>query len=326
MSGAPLDRLRRAGEHAGLTAPARRLAVTPRPLAVRLPRPVGFPLTVPTRPNSLPHEPAERRLGVDYDTAWARRYPARVARLALVEAVTRPLVRAVADPEVDGLDRIEHLEGPVVFASNHASHLDTPILLSCIPERWRNRLVVAGAADYFFDTRLKAATFALTLGAVPVERRRINRRSADQLTRLLEAGWSVLIFPEGGRSPDGWGQAHRAGAVWPAARAGVPVVPVHLQGSGRILPRGSTRPRPGRTRVTFGRPLRGSEPRELAARTEAAIAALADEATTDWWSARRRAARGATPPLTGPGAAAAWRRAWTLGPASQSGRKRTWPD
>ncbi|MGI8492192.1 MAG: lysophospholipid acyltransferase family protein, partial [Acidimicrobiales bacterium] len=182
-------------------------------------------------------------LGVDYDTDWARRYPARLARVLITEGLTRPVMHALADPKVEGLDRLAHLTPrdaiapPVIFAANHASHLDTPLLLSVIPEPWRHRTVVAAGADYFFDTKLKAAAFALAINAIPIERVRVSRASANRAESLLRQGWSLLIYPEGGRSPDGWGQSHRAGAAWLAVRTGLPVVPIHLEGTGRIPPR-----------------------------------------------------------------------------------------
>lgn len=262
---------------------------------------------------------------MDYDSEWARRYPARFARVLVQELVSRPLVRAVAAPSVEGLDRIAHLDEPVIFAANHASHVDAPLILSVVPERWRHRMFVAGAADYFFDTRVKAAAFAFLLNAVPIERQRVSRESVNRVASLLSEGWSLLIFPEGGRSPDGWAQSHSAGAAWLGARTGRPVVPVYVAGTRDILPKGGNMIRPGRTKVTFGSPLRvppggsSSEARELAGRLEAAVAALADEQTTDWWTARRRAASGTTPALTGP-AAGAWRRTWALGPSAQRGR------
>jgi 1-acyl-sn-glycerol-3-phosphate acyltransferase len=141
----------------------------------------------------------------------------------------------------------------------------------------------------------------------------------------------MLIFPEGGRSPDGWGQSHKAGAAWMAERTGRPIVPVHVEGTRRVWAKGSSRIRPGRTKVTFGRPLlpaAGTDPRQLAVELEAAIAALADEVTTDWYTARRRAAAGTTPSLTGPDAPA-WRRAWALGDPGAVDRRRRraerWP-
>src|SRR5262249_17618538 len=158
---------------------------------------------------------------------------------------------------------------------------------------WRHRLLVAGAADYFFDTRIKAMTFAFLLNAVPIERQRVSRDSANRVAALLNEGWSLIIFPEGGRSPDGWGQPHRAGTAWLAVRTGRPVVPVHIEGTRPWPARGRPRLKAGTTHVTFGRPLRagaGDDPRLLAADLERAVAALADEQTTDWWTATKRAA------------------------------------
>lgn len=262
---------------------------------------------------------------MEYDTEWARRYPARFGRVLVSELVARPVIHLLAAPRVDGLDRVAHLDEPVIFAANHASHFDAPLLLSVIPERWRHHMFVAGAADYFFDSRFKAVSFAFLINAVPIERHRVSRDSANRVAALLAAGWSLLIFPEGGRSPDGWGQPHRAGAAWLGVRTGRPIVPVHVEGTRRMLAKGSTRVRPGVTSVTFGRPLRptqGGDPRLLAADLEAAIAALADEQTTDWWTARKRAARRTTPSLTGP-EGGAWRRAWALGERNPATRGRS---
>lgn len=266
---------------------------------------------------------------MDYDTEWARSPIARSARTALQDLVATPAVRILASPTVVGLDRIAHLDEPVIFAANHASHLDAPLLVSVIPARWRRDLFVAGAADYFFDTRLKATTFAFLLNAVPIERQRVSRTSVNRLAELLSEGWSMLVFPEGGRSPDGWGQHHTAGAAWLAVRTGLPIVPVYVEGTRRILAKGSRRLRPGSTKVNFGRPLRpdpSGDTRALAAGLESAIAALADEIGTDWYTARRRAASRTTPALTGPDAAA-WRRAWALGNGPERRRRAgdRWP-
>ncbi len=322
-------RYRQPGRSGGIE-PRRRLPVSPDGLKstvaavrrkVRVPE--GFPFASPAWPGTIEAPPVERTLGVDYDTEWAREPAARLGRALIQEVVAAPAVRVMTSPQVRGLDRISHLDEPVIFAANHASHLDAPLLVSVVPERWRRELFVAGAADYFFDTRFKAATFALLLNAVPIERHRVSRSSANRVSELLADGWSMLIFPEGGRSPDGWGQAHRAGAAWMAARTGRPIVPVHVEGTGRILAKGSRKIRPGRTTVTFGRPLRpvaGTDPRVLAVDLEQAIAALADEVGSDWYTARRRAAAGTTPTLTGPDASE-WRRAWALGARSGAGRR-----
>jgi 1-acyl-sn-glycerol-3-phosphate acyltransferase len=292
-----------------------------------LPRP-KFPVSAPTWPGSVPRPPVEKKLGANYDTEWARdNAAARVARRVLQEGVLRPIVSLLASPVVQGEDRIAGLEGPAIFAANHLSHLDAPLVLSTIPERFRRRVIVAGAADYFFDKPLKAAWSALAMGAIPIERTKVGRRSADLAASVLEDGWNLVIFPEGGRSPDGWGQEFRGGAAYLAIRCGVPVVPMHLEGTRRVLRKGATVPTPSTVHVTFGAamwPAEGEDSRRFAARLEREVATLADERATDWWTARRRAAAGTSLELRGPDIGA-WRRTWALGEHRRRKTETRWP-
>jgi 1-acyl-sn-glycerol-3-phosphate acyltransferase len=289
-----------------------------------------FPFRAPTVPRGVQPLPDPNPIGADYDTDWARSPVARVARGALVEGVMRPLSAALASPTRRGLDRISDIDGPVVFVANHHSHVDTPLLLTSIPDRWRHKIVVGAAADYFFGTRVSSALSALVIGAIPIERTKVGRKSADLARSLIDEGWSLLIFPEGGRSPDGWGQPFRGGAAYIAMRCDVPVIPIHVEGSGRILRKGKSRPTRSAVTITFGAPLRPLEKedaRKFAARIEREVAVLADEVATDWWQARRNAYAGTTPSLAGPGVGA-WRRAWALGAKDKKVRraKRRWPE
>jgi len=291
-------------------------------------RSLGFPWTSPTWPGSVERPPVEKSLGSDFDTDWARSPAARVARALLLDGVVKPAVDAIASPEVTGTDRLEGLEGPVIFAANHASHLDTPLLLTSLPDRFRHRAVVAAAADYFFDRRVKALGSALVISAIPIDRTAVSRRSLDRATALLEDGWNLVIFPEGGRTPDGWAHEFRAGAAFLATRNQVPVVPVHLEGSRRVLRKGGGGLHRSTTHVTFGSPIRPqgelADTRALSAAIERAVAVLADEQATDWWAARRRSASGETPALRGP-EATAWRRSWTLGESRRTESGTRWP-
>ncbi len=298
-----------------------------------LARRASFPLRRPPIPHSVEPIRETPTTGQHYDTEWARHPVSRAARAALVETVVRPVIAGLARPTRTGLDRLDTLDhldaGPVIFAANHHSHVDTPLLVTSIPLRWRSELVVGAAADYFFRTRVTAAASALVIGAIPIERAKIGRRSADLAADLLDDGWSLLIYPEGGRSKDGWGQPFRGGAAYLAVRCGVPVVPVHVSGSHRILRKGKRLPRPSATTVNFGSPLLadpGESSRAFAARIEQAVAALGDETATDWWQARRRAHRGDTPSMTGP-KAATWRRSWAHGATARARRRQpSWPD
>lgn len=294
---------------------------TLRDVIVKALRPPSWPGTV--------ERPARRRnIGLDYDTTWTRTPTARAARSIALDGVAVPLLRAVATPTIFGADVLDNLLGPVIFAANHTSHLDTTLILSSLPSTVRRKTVVAAAADYFFDRSWKAAASSLLLGAIPVERSRVNRQSADIAATLIDDGWNLVIFPEGGRSPDGWGQEFRGGAAYLAKRCGVPVIPIHLEGVRAIFPKGSTKIRPGRTTIRFGSPMfpkagsgteREEDARRFALRVEHAVAVLADEAESDWWSARQRAAAGTTPAFRGP-EVATWRRAWSLPPGRRHDR------
>jgi 1-acyl-sn-glycerol-3-phosphate acyltransferase len=128
----------------------------------------GFPYRAPAMPGNAEPLEVESELGVNYDTEWARGPGARVTRRAIQAAVLTPTLRALTAPDIRGLDRLEALSGPVIFVANHHSHLDTGLLLSSLPYRFRKRAIVAAAADYFFDKRVKATVSALVLNAVPI--------------------------------------------------------------------------------------------------------------------------------------------------------------
>jgi 1-acyl-sn-glycerol-3-phosphate acyltransferase len=247
-----------------------------------------------------------------FRTEWSRSRPARVAREVAQRGGLEPLFRSQVRARVEGLDVLERVRGPVIFVANHASHLDTPLILLSLPDAWRRRTAVAAAADYFFDTWWRAVGSALVFNTFPIERR--GGTLATTPGEVLAAGWSLVIFPEGTRSKDGWVGRFRHGAAWLAVEHGVPVVPVAHRGTFAAMPRGQGWPSRGRRQVTirFGEPLRpgGDEPvREFATRIRDGVARLVDEEGSTWWEAARRSARSETPDPAGP-SVAQWRRVW----------------
>ncbi len=270
--------------------------------------------------------------GVHYDTEWAHQPAAKFVRRLAVLGFFKPAVRYYAHPRVIGLDRLKDVEGPVIFAANHHSHADTSVLLATLPPKLRDDLAIAAGADYFFPNKVSGALSALFIGAIPIERTRLSKLSISNSLDVLKKGRNLLIFPEGGRSPDGWQQKHRPGAAFLAKRGKTPVVPVYLSGTGTILPKGKNWPTKARCAVVFGSPLRTSDdedPREFATRIEKRIAELADEFSSGWWQSRKNAYQETTPGGEGPDAGA-WRRRWALGPKPSQRRKpvgqQRWPE
>ncbi len=261
-----------------------------------------------------------------FRTEWARRAPGRAAREVAQKAGLEPVFRSQVRTQVEGLDVLERVTGPVIFVGNHASHLDTPLVLLSLPDEWRRRTAVAAAADYFFDTWWRAVGSALLFNTFPIERR--SGSMSDTPGDVLAAGWSLLIFPEGTRSADGWVGRFRMGAAYLACEHGVPVVPVAHRGTFAAMPRGQGWPSPGRRLLTirFGEPLvpsPGETPRSMAPRIRDAVAALLDEDSSTWWEARKRTATRETPDPSGPDVAP-WRRVWeqTASPDTDPARSR----
>ncbi len=264
----------------------------------------------------------------EFPTEWARSRPARMVREVALRGGLSPLVRRETTVEVDGLDIFDDLEGPVILVANHTSHLDTALLLTTLPVKWQRKITVGAAADYFFDAWWRAIGSALLFATFPIERH--GTGLSDTPATLIEQGWSIVMFPEGTRSPDGWTRRFRPGAAALARTHGIPIVPVAIAGSYAAMPRGRNWPKPGRppVHVRYGRPVRplpDENTLALNGRVSDALAALLDEDTTDWYAAARRAASDATPSSSGP-EVANWRRVWasTAGPTVRGAKARAW--
>jgi 1-acyl-sn-glycerol-3-phosphate acyltransferase len=147
----------------------------------------------------------------------------------------------------------EHIDpkGSYVIASNHLSFMDTPVVLAHIPLQFRFLAKKGLFKIPFIGYHLHRA------GHLPVPRddARAAVKTLNDAGRMVrERGISLLVFPEGGRSM-GELQEFREGAAYMAIRAGVPLVPVALVDTHRILPMGSVNVRPGRVAVRIGTPI-----------------------------------------------------------------------
>jgi len=262
-----------------------------------------------------------------FRTAWSRTRPGRVLREAVQKGGLEPLFRSQVRTRVEGLDVLADLSGPVIFVANHASHLDTPLILLSLPDEWRRKTAVAAAADYFFDTLWRAVGSSIAFNTFPIDRH--GGSLATTPGELLAEGWNLVIFPEGTRTHDGWLTRFQSGAAFLAVRHKVPVVPIAHRGTFAAMPRGKGWPAKGRPLVTvrFGAPLRpeeGDTPRTFGPRIRDAVAALLDEETSTWWDAQRRASTDATPNPSGP-AIAPWRRVWEQSaPLETTNARRAW--
>jgi long-chain acyl-CoA synthetase len=202
-----------------------------------------------------------------------------------------PLARVFAHLTISGREHLKSLDGAVVFAANHQSHMDVPVILAALPGRWRARAAPAMQKEFFkahffpqeygprdrFKSTLLYYLAAFYFNAFPLPQREAGARQTLQyIGELTGDGWSIVIFPEGMRSETGNIRPFRGGIGMIASRLEVPVVPVRIDGADRVLHQTWRMARPGKVRVTFGAPmrLRGDDYAALARQVEDAVRAL----------------------------------------------------
>jgi len=216
---------------------------------------------------------------------WPLRAPARAARAVLQRLLLFPLHALVARPfRVHEGEMLGRLQLPALFIANHASHVDTVSIIRALPPHIRSRLAVAAAADYFYRFTAIGWLTSLLLNTFPFSREGAVRASLERCGELADRGWSVLIYPEGTRSPSGALLPFKSGIALLAAGLDVPVVPIAVLGGHDVLPKGRGLPRPAPLRVVFGSALRlppDIAPADAVARLQQAVAALMTAACRD---------------------------------------------
>lgn len=153
--------------------------------------------------------------------------------------------------EVEGLDNVRGIE-QCVWASNHVSYMDTPVMLGFIPVQF---FFLAKSELFkipFMGWHLQRAGHV----SVPIEDPKASLRTLTQAAKLLkERGVAVLFFPEGGRSESGELQEFKDGAAYIAIKAQVPVIPMALIGIRDILPMNTLDFKRGTVKLRFGKPI-----------------------------------------------------------------------
>ena len=178
--------------------------------------------------------------------------------------IAGPALRALARPQVTGMENIP-TAGPGILASNHLSIVDS-IFLPLMLDR---PLTFAAKSEYFSGgmrpSQLFAAAYMRATKQLSVDRD--SARSAQDTLQaalgLLQAGELFGVYPEGTRSPDGRLYRGRTGVGWLALTSGMPVIPVAMIGTDRVLAPGHTIPGLHKVVIRVGEPMTVDAYREL---------------------------------------------------------------
>jgi len=151
-------------------------------------------------------------------------------------SVVSPMLHAYFGGKIYGVENVPQTGG-LVIVSNHASYFDPPIVSNCVC-----RPVAYMAKEELFKIPVLAQAIKL-YGAYPVSRGTADRGAIRYALEYLENGWAVGVFLEGTRTSDGRIHDPKRGAALLAAKAKVPLLPVSLWGSEKIVQPGTPIPR-----------------------------------------------------------------------------------
>ena len=164
--------------------------------------------------------------------------------------------------EVKGRENLSGTKPPLVFMPNHISYLDSLALLLALPPHIRRKIAFAAARDVVYKKyKSIAGLLELYFNSFPFPRKENEdiRSGLEYMGRMLDAGWSAVVYPEGRMSENGALQPLKRGAGLIAVAMDAYIVPVKISGTNAIVPYARILPRKrGKVSVAFGTPMKFS--------------------------------------------------------------------
>ncbi|WP_348266017.1 AMP-binding protein [Edaphobacter paludis] len=220
---------------------------------------------------------------------WPWSWPVKTIRIVFIELVMRPLTRLLAAPRVIRL-RDDLPSGPLLIIANHVTAYDGALVLYALPPALRHRTAIAMSGEMLFDLRrgqnqrnallnlLSPIGYWLVtafFNVFPMPQLRGFQQSFEHAGEAMDQGYSVLVFPEGARSPDAKLTPFRSGIGLLTQQSRVPVLPIALAGLGQMKKTGWFRS--GHLEIRIGTPIlpdQQATPAELTAKLEASVQQL----------------------------------------------------
>jgi len=223
---------------------------------------------------------------------WSQRFPATWIRFMVFYLVILPLTRWMSRATVIGKERLDGLSGPVLFIANHIAMVDAALILLALPARFQRRLAIAmegevlrgwrhpPAGTGWFQRFILRAQYVLVVSlfnVFPLPQKSGFRRSFAFAGETMDRGYSVLVFPEGARSPDGEMKPFMEGIALLVKNLNVPIVPARIDGLYELKKAGKKFAKPGQITVAIGGPVsysRDDDPASITRELEKRVASL----------------------------------------------------
>ena len=202
---------------------------------------------------------------------WAQRWPITWIRNFIYYLLTWPATMIMAHPKLVGRENLRDVNGPLLISCNHVTYIDVGFALLALPPRLRRRLAVGmwgellwemwrppAAWNWFMRLSYKVGYYLVValFNVFPLPQQSGVRESFAYAGESVDRGYSVLVYPEGVRTPDGKPSPFRSGLGILAARLNIPVLPLRIDGLYEMKLAGHKIARPGQLKVVIGKPMR----------------------------------------------------------------------
>jgi long-chain acyl-CoA synthetase len=202
---------------------------------------------------------------------WAQRWPITWIRNFIYYLLTWPATMIMAHPKIVGRENLRGIDGPFLISCNHVTYIDVGFALIALPPRVRHKLAIGMWGEMLWEMWRPPQTWNLLkrlayragyylvvalFNVFPLPQQSGVRESFAYAGESVDRGYSVLVYPEGVRTPDGKPSPFRSGVGMLAARLNIPVVPIRIDGLYQMKMAGHKIARPGELTVVIGKPTR----------------------------------------------------------------------
>jgi long-chain acyl-CoA synthetase len=219
------------------------------------------------------HEPQRAQQSGYHYPRWAQRWPVTWIRNFFYYLLSLPATLIMAHPKIVGRENLEGIDGPVLITCNHVTYVDVGFVLIAMPARIRNRLAVGMLGERLWGMWRPPASMNVIarwwqqagyylvvalFNVFPLPQQSGVRESFAFVGESVDRGFSVVVFPEGRRTPDGKPSPFRSGVGMLAQRLDIPVVPLRIDGLFDMKLSRRKIARRDELKVLIGKPLRFS--------------------------------------------------------------------
>ena len=234
----------------------------------------------------LLHEPQKSMQSGYRYPRWAQRWPITWIREFIYYLLTWPATIIMAHPKIVGRENLNGVDGPFLVSCNHITYIDLGFALKALPPRMRRKLAVGMWGEllwemwrppqdwnWFMRLSYKVGYYLVValFNVFPLPQQSGVRESFAYAGESVDRGYSVLVYPEGKRTPDGKPSPFRSGLGMLAARLNIPVLPLRIDGLYEMKLAGRKIAKPGELTVVIGKPMSfapGTPPDEITNQVE----------------------------------------------------------